>query len=503
MKINSEEIKNNFFNFFVQKQFQMNIYNFFTVSISAVALMFNLSSCQADRQDKSKAETKQLPNIILIVADDLGYNDLGACGNREIITPNLDRLANDGVRFSNFYVTCSVCTPSRGSLLTGRYPQQNGTYELFRNNRINDGHVYGDYEYRTSPEMILGMDVREVHFPQLLQQAGYKNGIFGKWDLGQLKRFLPLQRGFDQYYGFSNTGIDYYTHERYYVPSMYRDNERTEEDKGIYSTYLFEREAIRFIKENKDNPFLLYLPFNAPHVSSSLDPEVRAQGIQAPTEYISMYPEGATLKEEKRRNYMAAVTCMDNSIGNVLQLIDSLSLMENTMVIFFSDNGGGGGSDNSPLSGGKGTMREGGLRVPCIIKWPGKIEKGRVIDNFISSLEIFPTILDITRIEKPDSIILDGFSMLPLLTGENNDLEREDMYWEFRDEYAARVGNWKWIKSDRRGNNNGFFKLSADIGESKDLSNLEAERYMLVKDKFYQWQKEMEEVVPRGPFKNY
>ena len=430
-------------------------------------------------------------------------NDLGVYGRKDIKTPNLDQLAEDGARFTNFYVTASGSTPSRGSLLTGRYPQRNGTYELFRNNRINDGHVYDEYEYSTSPEMILGMDVREVHFPQLLQKKGYVNGVFGKWDLGQLKRFLPLQRGFDQYYGFSNTGIDYYTHERYYVPSMFRNNKRTEEDKGIYSTYLFEREALKFVEENKDSPFLLYLPFNAPHGSSSLDPEVRKEFIQAPSEYKSMYPEVKNRKENIRRNYMASVTCMDNSIGNVLQLIDSLNLTDNTLVIFFSDNGGGGGSNNSPLSGGKATMWEGGLRVPCIIKMPGRIEKGRIIDNFVSSLEIFPTILDITGIAKPDSLILDGFSMLPLLTGENNDLERDNMYWEFREEYAARVGDWKWVKSDRRESHNGFFNLSTDIGEKKDLTNSNENMHKMVYEKFKLWQKEMEKAEPRSPFKNY
>src|SRR5690554_200409 len=179
----------------------------------ALVVSLGFSACQENEHNKivNVEEDKRLPNIVLIVSDDQGYNDIGVYGNREIITPNLDQLANDGTRFTNFYVTCSGCTPSRGSLLTGRYPQRNGTYELFRNNRINDGHVYTPYEYSTSPERILGMDVREVHFPELLQKKGYVNGVFGKWDLGQLKRFLPLQRGFDQYYGFSNTGIDYYT----------------------------------------------------------------------------------------------------------------------------------------------------------------------------------------------------------------------------------------------------------------------------------------------------
>jgi len=451
-------------------------------------------SCKDTVQNET--QNQNLPNIILIVSDDQGYNDIRAYGGDDLITPNLDQLANDGIRFTNFYVTCSACTPSRGSLLTGRYPQRNGTYELFRNNRVNDRHIYDDYEYSTSPERILGTDLKEIFLPELLKEKGYVNGIFGKWDLGQLLRFLPLQRGFDDYYGFPSTGIDYYTHERYFVHIMYEDNERTEKDKGTYATDLFEREALRFINENKDRLFFLYLPFNAPHGASNW--EVR--GVQAPPEYIEMYSD--TFPNNRRMN-MAAVTCMDNAIGNVLKLVDNYGLTENTIVIFFSDNGGSGGSDNFPLSGGKGTMWEGGVRVPCIVKWPAKIPKGQVSDNFVSSLEIFPTLLEATGVKKPDSLILDGFNMLPLLTGEDKNMERKEMFWEFRAEQAARIENIKWIQSEKRPNNNGLFNLSDDIGEKNDLSDKETETLNMVKEKFNQWKTEMENSDPRGPFRNF
>jgi len=469
-------------------------YNIMNHWISAGTLFLCASACHGPE----KAKEKSSPNIILIVSDDQGYNDLGVCGAGDILTPNLDKLARDGIRFTNFYVTCSASTPSRCSMLTGRYPQRNGTYELFRNDRVDDGYHYSSYEYSTSPERILGTDLQETLFPELLRKAGYINGIFGKWDMGQLKRFLPLQRGFDQFYGFVNTGIDYYTHERYYVPSMYRNNEPTTEDKGIYSTYLFEREALRFIRENRGNPFFLYLPFNAPHGSSSLDPEIRGS-IQAPPEYLDLYPEATTQRENRRRGYMAAVSCMDNAVGNVLDLVDSLGLEENTIVIFFSDNGGGTGSDNYPLSGGKATMWEGGLRVPCIIRWPGRIKEGQVLNNFVSSLEIFPTLLAATGIEKPASLILDGFNILPLLEGEK-DMERKEMFWEFRGDYAARVGDLKWIKSERV---NGLFDLSDDAGEKNDLSEKEKNDLIMMEGKFRQWQTEMKNAEPRGPFRDF
>jgi arylsulfatase A-like enzyme len=468
--------------------------NDFNYWLSAGTIVLGLSACANHGKDNKVNH----PNIILFVSDDQGYNDLGVCGARDIKTPNLDRLASDGARFTSFYVTASVSTPSRCGMLTGRYPQRNGTYELFRNDRVDDGYLYSPFEYSISPERILGTDLREVLFPELLKKNGYINGIFGKWDMGQLHRYLPLQRGFNEFYGFVNTGIDYFTHERYGVPSLYRNNEPTLEDKGIYSTFLFEREAIRFVRENKSRPFFLYIPFNAPHESSSLDPEIRGT-IQAPPEYLARYPEGITVREKRRREYMAATTCMDDAIGNVLSLVDSLGLGKNTIVIFFSDNGGGTGSDNSPLTGGKATMWEGGLRVPCIIRWPEQIQKGRVIDNFVSSLELFPTILAAASVEVPDSLILDGFNIVPLLTGNKN-LERTEMYWDLRDEYAARVGDMKWIYSKKV---KGLFDLSKDTREKNDLSEKAPDENERLKKKFYQWQLKMINAEPRGPFRDY
>jgi len=196
------------------------------------------------------------PNIVLIVSDDQGYNDLGVLSDR-IITPNLDRLAKEGVRLTDYYVAWPACTPSRGAFLTGRYPQRNGIYDMIRNEAPDYGHKYSPENYAVTWERIGGMDTREILLPKMLKQAGYYCGIFGKWDLGMHRRFLPLQRGWDEFYGLVNTGIDYYTHERYGVPSMYRNNSPTTEDKGTYCTYLFQREAVRFVKENKDRPFFL------------------------------------------------------------------------------------------------------------------------------------------------------------------------------------------------------------------------------------------------------
>jgi arylsulfatase A-like enzyme len=399
--------------------------------------------------------------------------------------------------------------------LTGRYPQRNGLYDMIRNDVADYGKVFTPAEYAVTPERVLGMDVREIMISQVLKRAGYATAVFGKWDGGQLKRFLPLQRGFDRFYGLVNTGIDYFTHERYGVPSMYRDNQLTTEDKGTYCTYLFQREAVRFIKESKDEPFFLYLPFNAPHGASNLDPKVRG-GAQAPEKYKKLYPHlqekygyvertrygkpAKTLNREARRlEYLGAVTCMDDAIGEVLDLLDELKLADNTLVIFFSDNGGGGGADNTPLRGGKSRMFEGGLRVPFVARFPGRIPAGSVSDEFLTALELFPTFAKLAGQQLPEGVVYDGFDMLPVLAGEKKS-QRTKMFWERRNDRAARVGNLKWVESAR---GNGVFDLSKDIGEKHDLSREHPEHLAMLKAAFRAWKREMEAAEPRGPFRDY
>jgi arylsulfatase A-like enzyme len=363
---------------------------------------------------------------------------------------------------------------------------------------VDYGHRYTLDEYAVSPEMILGTDEREVFLSELLREHGYVNGCFGKWDGGQLQRFLPLQQGFHEFYGFGHTGIDYFTHERYGVPSMRRGNQLTTEDKGTYATDLFRREAVRFLKAHHERPFFLYLPFNAPHAASSLEPDVRGT-VQAPPQYLAMYPEGKTVREQRRRDYLAAVTCMDDAIGQPLDLLDQYGIARNTIVVFLSDNGGGVGSNNSPLRGGKSQMFEGGIRVPCIIRWPQRIPAGVTCDEFLTALEVFPTLASAAGAALPKGIVYDGFDMLSVLLGKQKS-PRSEMFWQRRSDQAARLGRWKWVAGSRGG---GLFDLSTDLGEQHDLSAEKPDVLARVKSRFAAWTKDMADAEPRGPFRDY
>jgi len=466
-------------------------------NLFALLLTVLLACLPMDARGDSPAK----PNILLIVSDDQGWPDLGCLGLKDIQTPHLDRLAAEGVRATQFYVTWPACTPSRGSILTGRYPQRNGLYDMVRNDLVNYGHRFTAEEYAVSPEMTLGLDPREVTIGDALHRVGYVTGVVGKWDMGQARRYLPKQRGFDFFYGHGNNGIDYYTHERYGVPSMFHGNERTQADRGTYATDLFERESLRFIREHASRPWMLYLCFNAPHGASSFadDPNKPSagSGVQAPEEFVAPYRQRGV--PEKLAKYLGAVTRMDAAIGKILALIKEQRQEENTLVIFLSDNGGSGNGGNAPLRGQKSTMWEGGLRVPFLAKWPARLPAGKVTDEFLTTLELFPTLLTATGASSPRDVKLDGFDMLPVLTGKQAS-PRKEMFWQRRSDKAARVGNWKWIESAKA---NGLFDLANDPGESHDLSKQNPDQSEVMKSRFAAWRREMDATEPRGPFRDY
>jgi len=429
------------------------------------------------------------PNILLIVTDDLGWGDLGCYGHEINRTPNIDRLASEGVRFTNFYVSWPACTPSRSSILTGRYPQRNGLYDMIRNNEVNWKFQFDEESYAVSPEMTLGMDAREITIGQAMKRAGYATGVVGKWDSGRARRFLPLQRGFDFFYGFANTGIDYYTHERYGVPAMFRGNERVKEEG--HATDLFRREALRFMAQHRERPFFLYIPFNAPHMASTFDKTAR----QVPEEYRRMYSK---TDDPHDGQYPALVTHMDTAVGDILGQLRKSGIEDNTLVIFTSDNGGYR-KGNGGLRGNKAQLFEGGVRVPMIARWPGRFPKGKVSDEFLSTLEFFPTFLAAAGGNSPLGVTLDGFDMLPVLEGRAKS-SRKDFFWQRQSDKAARVGHWKWADSKAGG---GLFDLSSDPWEKQDLSAAKPDVLRMVKERWMAWRKEMDEAEPRGPFRNY
>jgi arylsulfatase A-like enzyme len=272
---------------------------------------------------------------------------------------------------------------------------------------------------------------------------------------------------------------------------------------------------VRFLKQHREQPFFLYVPFNAPHSASNLNPKIRG-AAQAPEKYLKMYPH---LKEEymprpghryaadaetparetRRLLYLASITCMDDAIGELLDLLDQYKLTENTIVIFFSDNGGGGGSDNGPLKGGKGWMFEGGVRVPCLVRYPKKISAGSVCELFLTSLEIMPTLLKEAGLPLPAGLALDGYDMMPVLA-DGAPSPRTEMFWQRKEDKAARVGQWKWVESAR---GNGLFNLATDIGEKNDLSAEHPDKLEEMRAHFSRWRKQMDEAEPRGPFRDY
>jgi arylsulfatase A-like enzyme len=444
------------------------------------------------------------PNIVLILSDDQGF-DLACFGKKEFVTPHLDRMAAEGVRGTNFYNTSSVCTPSRSGLITGRYPQRNGLFTNIRNDMVNYGHRYTPVEYAISPEMTLGLDVREITFGDILRTAGYRNAVFGKWDMGSARRFLPLQRGFDAFYGHGNNGIDYYTHERYGAPSMYRGNDLTTAEKGTYSTEIFRREAVAFIREHRARPFFLYLPFNAPHGASNLEKDSN----QVPEKYLKKYYPDRDPKEA-RTKYAGMVSAMDEAIGEVFATLRELRLDRNTFVVFFADNGRNGSQiDGVPLRGGKGSGFEGGLRTPLIAWWPGVLPAGATTHEFLTSLELLPTFAAVAGARIPAGLTLDGFDLLPILQGKAKS-PRTEMFWDWPSGFeAARVGQYKWISHvprERRGEvpaQEELFDLAADPSEKKNLAATRSDLLAQVKARYARWRAEMDATEPRGPFRNY
>jgi len=406
-----------------------------------------LGVCAAMAAAPAAPQTRRKPNIVWMLADDLGYGDPRCFGNKAIQTPSLDRMAAEGVRLSSFYVSAPVCSPTRAALLTGRCPQRNGLTNVIETT---------DRTTHLAPS--------EVLLPQVLAEAGYACGLIGKWHLGEQPPYRPNRRGFGFFFGGVLGGLDFFNHTfENRQHDLWRNGQRIHQD-GEYITDLCAAEAEAFIARHKDRPFLLFVAFHAPHVAMKHPRE-----MQAPERWLRRYaPDGALTR---RVRYQATVSAMDEAVGRVMAALASNGLDEHTLVVFLSDNGPEprAGGTAKPLRGTKHTLWEGGIRVPAIARWPGRIPKGARHKSCAMDVDLFPTALAAAGVEKPNGLVLDGRDILPILTNDAAG-EPRDLYWSYiRDtlrisrEKAVRRGRWKWLNGE-------LYDLEADIGERRNVA---------------------------------
>jgi arylsulfatase A-like enzyme len=379
------------------------------------------------------AAAAEKPNILVIVADDLGYADCGVQGCTDVPTPHIDALARAGVRFTNGYASGCVCSPSRAGLVTGRYQTRCG----------HDANPHGEF----------GLDLHETTIAQRLKAAGYATGIVGKWHLGEDKTQMPLARGFDEFYGILPHGIA--AEKRGSGVPVYRGYDQVETPAD--HTVKFGEEAVAFLERHKSHPWFLYLPFTAVHA-----PHV------APESYQQKF---AGIENRARRQLCAMISAMDDQIGAVLAKLHSMKQEENTLVFFFSDNGGptAGAVHNGPLRGGKWSLWEGGIRVPFAVQWKGHIAPGRVLDTPVIELDVLPTALAAAGVTVDPAWKLDGMNLLPLLQSKTDRLSRDALYWRFGVQFAVRQGDWKLVKPSLN-NAPHLVNLATDLGEQRDLA---------------------------------
>ena len=429
------------------------------------------------------------PNIVLLFADDLGYGELGCQGNPQIPTPNIDSIAAAGVRFTDGYVTAAYCSPSRAGLLSGRFPARFG-YELNPIGAVNE-------------DPIVGLPASQVTLAQHLHNAGYTTALVGKWHLGAGAAHHPLRRGFDEFFGFLHEG-------HFFVPPPYRGvttmlrrktlpngaDGRWIEDRLVYSNHMghdepaydannpilrggqpveerayltdaFTREAIDFIDRSKARPFFLYLAYNAVH-----------SPLQGADAYMKRF---GSIEDVHRRIFAAMLGNLDDSVGAVLQKLRQEGLEEKTLVFFISDNGGPTReltSSNLPLRGGKGDVYEGGIRVPFLVQWKGKIPAGKVYRRPVITLDVYATAAAVAGAPVPKSRSIDGVDLLPYLTHQRDGRPHDVLFWRLGRRTAVRLHDWKLLRNPKRGSDPSWrlYDLAEDVDESDDLARSHPEK---------------------------
>ncbi|MFC4296335.1 sulfatase-like hydrolase/transferase [Novosphingobium tardum] len=430
----------------------------------------------------ARADAAARPNVIVIVTDDQGYRDVGFNGSPDIPTPNIDRIAHEGVRFTRGYVAFPVCAPSRAGLLTGRYPARFG---FDRNPNGNPADPKG------------GVPRSELMLSESLKAAGYATKAIGKWHLGTHPTLRPRVRGFDEFYGFIEGGHGYLPGQTkmddisqskviydWYYTKLIDNGARVDFKK--YLTEEFSDRAVDFVDRmaTADKPFFLYLAYNAPHAP-----------LQATEKYLSRFPQ---VKDPKRRAYMAMISAVDDGVGQVLQELDRRGIAKDTVVFFLSDNGGVTNhdtgeqpvADNAPLRGGKSQLFEGGVRVPFAVRWPAKIAGGRDYARPVSSLDIFGTLASEVGLRTLPKQPLDGVDLVPYLTGKVTGDPHPALFWRKYDQHqgAMVVGDIKYLVTPESA---AAFNLRTDIGETRNLAEQNAETMAKFDQLYSAWSRQM------------
>jgi len=406
-------------------------------------------------------QTTVKPNILVIVADDLGYADLGCQGCKDIPTPNIDSLAAAGIRATNGYVSSPVCSPTRAALMTGRYQQRSG------------------HEFNPGPPATasaeFGLAPSELTLAERLKPAGYMCGIVGKWHLGYKRPYHPVDRGFDEFFGFL-AGAHSYLDTRDQANPILRGLEPVE--SVTYLTDMLADEAANFVRRHASKPWCLFLTFNAVHTPMHTTEAymARVQGIEDPL----------------RQQLAAMLVAMDDGVGKVLDTVRQQGLEEKTLIFFVSDNGGptrANASLNTPLRGFKGQVYEGGIRVPFLIQWKGKLPAGEVYHEPIMAIDIVPTALAAAQISvKPDEL-LDGVNLIPYLMSEKSGSPHDALYWRFGAQWAIRCGDWKLL--DPGTGTPELYNLREDISEQNDVAAKYPDKVAQLRDLYEKWSSQM------------
>lgn len=400
---------------------------------------------------------KRKPNIVVILADDLGYADTGFQGLKDIPTPHIDQLAAGGMRFTNAYVSAPVCGPSRAGLVTGRYQNRFGL------------------EFNAHGQHDPGMELKEKTIADVLKSAGYATGIVGKWHLGDEPEYHPLSRGFDEFFGFLGGMHDFIVNEQGTNFLIQRGRQKVAEKQ--YLTDAFAREAVDFIGRHKDEPFFLYLSFNAVHAP-----------LESLAKYTDRFP---TMRPGKRRTYAGMLSAMDDAVGAVTAQLRKTGVEQDTLVIFLSDNGGPTPettSRNTPLRGYKKDLFEGGIRVPMAAAWKGRIAPGSVCHDPVTALDIVPTAAALAGAAVSAERPVDGVDLTGVLAG--GAAPDRPLYWRFGSKQALRQGKWKYV---REGQGPAMlFDLDADVGETTNLADKHPEILARLQEQFGKFDAQME-----------